>query len=150
MKIKNIALSAVIVSIASIPTICFANIGDTQEQSDAKYGTPLEKADLEPNIIGKKYKKQGWTIVAGFIDNNCEYMVYFKTDESVPSAEELAQLLRNNIPTTFNVEKTSSGFAVDTDSVKAVYGRDKKYLAIWTPHYDLVHRNNDKKSVQSL
>jgi hypothetical protein len=33
VKIKNIALSAVIVSIASIPTICFANIGDTQEQS---------------------------------------------------------------------------------------------------------------------
>jgi hypothetical protein len=86
--------------------------------------------------------------MAGFIDNNCEYMVYFKTNETDPSAEELWQLLRNNIPTTFNVEKTSSGFAVDTDSVKAVY--DKKYLAFRTPHYDLVHRNNAKKSVQSL
>lgn len=150
MKIKKVALFALIISVASIPTICFANIGDTQEQSDAKYGAPIATDNSQRDIVSKAYKTQGWSIVADFISNKCERIIYFKSDESAPSTDEIMGLLHNNIPVKYNVQQVPEGILVKTDSITATYNKNNKHLGLFTPLYKLFVNTNEGNGVKGL
>jgi hypothetical protein len=99
-----------ILSTCLIPSLAFANLGDSREKSKGRYGAPLA---TEENLC--LYKNEGcfivqWYDAGGF----CEVMTYFKPDTFMP--QEIDGLCTANFPATIRKEDWVTKKTDDPDS----------------------------------
>jgi len=120
-----------------LPMTCFGRLGETKEQLDARYGTPVKTEVFVEGIFTYTYVKSGYSFGFTLFDGKAETMNIRKEDGRLSDEEINLFLTKNALNSGFELIKTENVwtkiYAEKTSGRMAYFQELPNILTIFTP-----------------
>lgn len=102
-----------LITLLLLPLTCFARLGETKEQLNARYGKPLIDEKIETQMRKVGYANNGFCFTVYLLDDKSVAMIISHFDSQPMTDHEIKSFLdKNSIGSGFNFDSLNSDMAV--------------------------------------